>query len=135
MQDILSKFKDALKARAISLKTRLPDIQQRKLFNITGLGVNGNELITEYAQKIVSQIEDYKNLSDLPKEFWQETYDVFNKITEIKKSLQLTNGIEPLLGWLHGDDYKKLADLYFEGKTETVVRKLEKVTYAVFNLP
>lgn len=130
MQDILSKFKDALKARAISLKTRLPDIQQRKLFNITGLGVNGNELITEYAQKIVSQIEDYKNLSDLPKEFWQETYDVFKKITEIKKSLQLTNGIEPLLGWLHGDDYKKLADLYFEGKTETVVRKLEKVTYA-----
>ena len=34
-------------------------------------------------------------MSDLPKEFWQKTYDVFKKITEIKKSLQLKNGIEP----------------------------------------
>lgn len=130
IQDILSEFKDALKARAILLKNRLPDIQQRKLFNITGLGVDSNQLITDYAQKIVSQIEDYKNLSDLPKEFWQETYDLFKKITEIKKDLQLQNGIEPLLGWLRGDDYQKLADLYFEGKTETVVKKLEKVIYA-----
>lgn len=100
----LIKFKEALKARAISLKERLPNIQQRQLFNLTGLGVDSNELITQYAQKIVKEIENFNNLSDLPKEFWQETYDVFKEITELKKDLKLDNGIDPLLGWLEGKD-------------------------------
>ena len=129
LQDILIEFKDALKARAISLKERLPDIQQRKLFNLTGLGVDGNQLITEYAQKLVKTIDTYINLIDLPTIFWQETYDVFKQVPELTASLQVDN-IEPLKDWLLGKDYKELADLYFDGKTENVVKKLEKVTYA-----
>jgi hypothetical protein len=131
LQDILSEFKDALKARAISLKNRLPDIQQRKLFNLTGLGIDGNQLITEYAQKLVKRIDDYTNLTDLPKTFWQETYDLFKKIPELKltKFLQ-PNNINPLIDWLQGKGYKELADLYFDGKIENVVKKLEKVTHA-----
>jgi replicative superfamily II helicase len=129
LQDILSEFKDALKVRAISLKNRLPDIQQRRLFNLTGLGVDGNQLITEYAQKLVKRIDDYTNLTDLPETFWQETYDLFKKIPELTEFLQLNN-INPLIDWLQGKGYKELADLYFEGKTENVVKKLEKVTHA-----
>jgi|SanBayMetagenome_1026888.scaffolds.fasta_scaffold02826_2 replicative superfamily II helicase len=129
LQDILSEFKDALKVRAISLKNRLPDIQQRRLFNLTGLGIDGNQLITEYAQKLVERIDDYTNLTDLPKTFWQETYDLFKKIPELTEFLQLNN-INPLIDWLQGKGYKELADLYFEGKTENVVKKLEKVTHA-----
>jgi superfamily II DNA/RNA helicase len=129
VQDILSKFKDALKARAISLKNQLPDIQQRRLFNLTGLGIDGNQLITEYAQKLVERIDDYTNLTDLPETFWQETYDLFKKIPELNEFLQL-NSINPLIDWLQGKGYKELADLYFEGKTESVVKKLEKVTHA-----
>ncbi len=129
LQDILIEFKDALKARAISLKERLPDIQQRKLFNLTGLGLDGNQLITEYAQKLVKTIDTYTNLIDLPTIFWQETYDVFKQVPELTASLQIDN-IEPLKDWLLGKDYKELADLYFDGKTENVVKKLEKVTYA-----
>lgn len=129
LQDILSKFKDALKIRAISLKNRLPDIQQRRLFNLTGLGINGNQLITEYAQKLVERIDDYTNLTNLPKIFWQETYDLFKDIPELTEFLHL-NSIDPLIGWLQGKGYKELADLYFDGKTENVVKKLEKVTHA-----
>lgn len=128
LQDILLEFKDALKARAISLKERLPDIQQRKLFNLTGLGLDGNQLIPEYAQKLVKTIDTYTNLIDLPTIFWQETYDVFKQVPELTVSLQLDN-INPLKDWLLGKDYKELADLYFDGKTENVVKKLEKVTY------
>jgi replicative superfamily II helicase len=129
MQDVLSEFKNALKTRAISLKNRLPDIKQRKLFNLTGLGLDGNQLITEYAQKLVAKIESYNNLTDLPITFWQETYDVFKKIPELTESLHL-DSIDPLIDWLHGKGYKELADLYFDGKSENVVKKLEKVTYA-----
>jgi replicative superfamily II helicase len=129
LQDILSEFKDALKVRAISLKNWLPDIQQRRLFNLTGLGVDGNQLITEYAQKLVERMDDYTNLTDLPETFWQETYDLFKKIPELTEFLQLNN-INPLIDWLQGKGYKELADLYFEGKTENVVKKLEKVTHA-----
>jgi len=129
LQDILSEFKDALKARAISIKSRLPDIQQRKLFNLTGLGIDGNQLITEYAQLLVARIGDYINLTDLPKTFWQETYDLFKKIPELKEFLHLDN-IDSLIDWLQGKGYKELAELYFDGKTENVVKKLEKVTHA-----
>jgi replicative superfamily II helicase len=129
LQDILSEFKDALKVRAISLKNRLPDIQQRRLFNLTGLGIDSNQLITEYAQELVDRIDNYTDLTVLPKTFWQETYDLFKKIPELNEFLQL-NSINPLIGWLQGKGYKELADLYFEGKTENVVKKLEKVTHA-----
>lgn len=129
IQSILAEFKEALKARAISLRQHLPDIQKRQLFNITGLGVNSNQLITEYAQKLVKEIENFNNLSDLPQEFWQETYKIFKEITEIKESLKLKN-IDPLIAWLHGKDYKEIADLYFDGNSEIVVKKLEKVIYA-----
>ncbi|OUC15601.1 MAG: hypothetical protein B0A82_06605 [Alkalinema sp. CACIAM 70d] len=129
LQDILSEFKIALKVRAISLKNRLPDVQQRRLFNLTGLGIDGNQLITEYAQELVEKIDDYTDLTSLPETFWQETYDLFKKIPELNEFLQLNN-INPLIGWLHGKGYKELADLYFEGKTENVVKKLEKVTHA-----
>ncbi|MDX2256526.1 MAG: Hachiman antiphage defense system protein HamA [Pseudanabaenaceae cyanobacterium bins.39] len=129
LQSILSDFKNSLKVRAILLKDRLPDIQQRKLFNITGLGIDGNQLITQYARKLVEKIETYTNLTDLPIIFWQETYDVFKKIPELTESLHL-NSIDPLRDWLHGKGYKELADLYFDGKAENVVKKLEKVTYA-----
>jgi replicative superfamily II helicase len=129
LQNILSDFKNSLKARAILLKDRLPDNQQRKLFNLTGLGIDGNQLITQYAQIIVEKIETYTNLTDLPIIFWQETYDVFKKIPELTGSLHL-DSIDPLRDWLHGKGYKELADLYFDGKTENVVKKLEKVTYA-----
>lgn len=129
LQNILSDFKNSLKARAILLKDRLPDIQQRKLFNLTGLGIDGNQLITQYAQILVKKIETYTNLTDLPIIFWQEIYDVFKKIPELTGSLHL-DSIDPLRDWLHGKGYKELADLYFDGKTENVVKKLEKVTYA-----
>jgi hypothetical protein len=99
------------------------------LFNLTGLGVDGNQLITEYAQKLVERIDDYTNLTDLPKTFWQETYDLFKEIPELTEFLQLNN-INPLIDWLQGKGYKELADLYFEGKTGNVVKKLEKVTHA-----
>jgi replicative superfamily II helicase len=130
LQSILAEFKEALKVRAILLKERLPDIQKRQLFNITGLGVDSNQLITEYAHKLVKEIENFNNLSDLPQEFWQETYNIFKEITELKQDLHLDNGIDPLIGWLDGKDYKELADLYFDGNSEIVVRKLEKVIYA-----
>lgn len=129
LQDVLSKFKDALKARAMALKIRLPDIQQRRLFNLTGLGINGNQLITEYAQKLVERIDDYTNLTELPKIFWQDTYNLFKEVPELKEFLHLAN-IDPLIDWIQGKGYKELANLYFEGKTESVVKKLEKVTHA-----
>ncbi|UUO13602.1 Hachiman antiphage defense system protein HamA [Dolichospermum heterosporum] len=130
IQSILAEFKEALKARAISLKESLPDIQKRQLFNITGLGVDSNQLITEYAHKLVKEIDKFNNLSDLPREFWQETYNIFKEITELKQDLHLDNGIDPLIGWLDGKDYKELADLYFDGNSEIVVKKLEKVIHA-----
>ena len=129
LQDSLSDFKNALKARAILLKNRLPDIQQRRLFNLTGLGIDGNQLITEYAQKLIERMETYNKLTDLPIIFWQEAYDVFKKIPELTEFLHL-DSIDPLRDWLQGKDYKELANLYFDGKTENVVRKLEKVTHA-----
>ena len=130
IQNILAEFKEALKARAISLKESLPDIQKRQLFNITGLGVDSNQLITEYAHKLVKEIDKFNTLSDLPREFWQETYNIFKEITELKQDLHLDNGIDPLIGWLDGKDYKELADLYFDGNSEIVVKKLEKVIHA-----
>jgi replicative superfamily II helicase len=102
LQSILVKFKEALKIRAISLKERLSDIQIRQLFNFTGLGVDSNQRITEYAKNIVNSIENFNKLSDLPKEFWQETYDVFKEITELKKDLLLSKGIDSLISWLEG---------------------------------
>ena len=129
LQETLSQFKDALKVRAVSLKNRLPDIQQRRLFNLTGLGIDGNQLITEFAQKLVLRIDDFTNLTELPKILWQETYDLFKQIPELTESLQLSD-INPLLGWIQGKGYKELANLYFDGRTEKVVKKIEKVTHA-----
>ncbi|MGV0102619.1 Hachiman antiphage defense system protein HamA [Nostoc sp. DSM 114160] len=129
IEDVLLEFKNALKARIILLKNEVTDIQQRKLFNLTGLSVGSNQVITAYAQKLVGEIDNYTAVSDLPITFWQESYDVFKKIPELTEGLKL-DSIEPLIGWLQGKDYKELADLYFEGKTETVVKKLEKVTHA-----
>ena len=129
LQETLSQFKDALKVRAVSLKIQLPDIQKRRLFNLTGLGINGNQLITEYAQKLVERIDDYTNLTELPMMLWQETYDLFKQIPELTEFLQLRD-INPLIGWIQGKGYKELANLYFEGRTENVVKKIEKVSHA-----
>jgi len=129
IEDVLVAFKTALKTRAILLKDEVKDIQQRKLFNLTGLSVVSNQVITAYAQKLVLEIDKYINVNDLPLIFWQESYDVFKKLPELTESLNL-DSIDLLIGWLQGKDYKELADLYFDGKTEIVVKKLEKVTHA-----
>jgi superfamily II DNA/RNA helicase len=127
--DVLLAFKTALKTRAILLKNGVKDLQQRKLFNFTGLSVSSNQLITAYAQKLVLEIDSYIDINDLPITFWQDSYDVFKKLPELTESLNL-DSIDPLVGWLQGKEYKELADLYFDGKTEIVVKKLEKVTHA-----
>lgn len=115
IEDILVAFKTALKTRAILLKDEVKDIQQLKLFNLTGLSVVSNQVITAYAQKLVVEIDKYTDVNDLPLIFWQESYDVFKKLPELTESLNL-DSIAPLIGWLQGKDYKELADLYFDGK-------------------
>lgn len=129
LEEVLDTFKDALKARAIAIKNEVPNVPQRKLFNFTGLSVGSNQLITIYAQKLTGDIDSYTTLITLHDAFWQESYEVFKKIPELTGSLKL-DSIDPLIGWIQGRSYKELADLYFEGKTETVVTKLEKVTHA-----
>lgn len=129
IEDVLFAFKTALKTRATLLKNEVQDIQQRKLFNLTGLSVFSNQLITDYAQKLVEEIDNYTDINDLPVNFWQDSYGVFKKLPELTESLNL-DSIDPLIGWIQGKEYKELADLYFDGKTEIVVKKIEKVTHA-----
>jgi len=129
IENVLFDFKNALKARIVWLKNEVTDIEKRKLFNLTGLGVSSNQMITEYAEKIAEKISDYTEIKDLPITFWQESYNVFKRIPELTKDLRI-DSIDPLIDWLQGKGYKELADLYFDGKIQDVVTKLEKVIHA-----
>jgi hypothetical protein len=54
---------------------------------------------------------------------------VFKRIPEISKDLKDKN-IDALINWIQGKDYHELAETYFSGDAEAVVRQLEKVSYA-----
>ncbi|GAB1544047.1 hypothetical protein NUACC21_67230 [Scytonema sp. NUACC21] len=82
--------------------------------------VSGIRHLTQSRLFSLETTEDFLSLS---------SYDVFKNLPELTESLKI-DSIDPLIGWLQGKDYKELADLYFDGKTEIVVKKLEKVTHA-----
>lgn len=125
----LDIFKQSIKARAIEVRNRISDLSKRKLFNLTGLSVTSNEVITSYAQQLSTTIKDYLTIDEVPTQFWQETYDVFKQIPELSQNLK-TENINVLIDWIKGKDYQELAETYFEGKTELVVSQLEKVCYS-----
>ncbi|MBD1808859.1 DUF1837 domain-containing protein [Microcoleus sp. FACHB-SPT15] len=125
----LISFKNAIIAKAIAIRSRIPEFSKRKLFNFTGLSVQSNEIINSYAQELCNSMDSYSTCDELSANFWKTTYAVFKGIPEISKDLNDRNA-DALIDWIQGKDYQDLANTHFDGKTEAVVRQLEKVSYA-----
>jgi replicative superfamily II helicase len=126
----IREFRDSLKNRAVYVKARLQDNNLRKLFNLTGLSIQGNQIINEYAFKIFNEIDQYYEYTVFPDSFWEECYQVLRGVPDIGDKLKEKNR-PALLDWVRGKSYKEIADSHFEGKIESVVREVESITFAL----
>jgi replicative superfamily II helicase len=125
----LESFKQAIKSKIIAIRNRLPNPSKRKLFNLTGLSVASNEIITLYAQHLSKNIKNYLTIDEVTVQFWQEAYDIFKQVPELSENLKKEN-MNVLVDWIQGKDYQFLAETYFAGKAEVVVSQIEKVSYS-----
>ncbi len=130
IQDEIDEFKVGIKNRAIIVKNKITNEKRRNLFNMTGLAINSNEIIANYAEALVSLIENFIDIVELPGNFWETTYDVLRKIPEFE-SISKKNHKKLLIDWIKGTNYRDIAHIYFEDDIENAVKTIEEICFSM----
>lgn len=124
------KFKAGLKNRAIAVKQLVPDENERRLYNRTGLSILGNKAINKTAKGLHSKLPSLEQTNRLPREFLLELLEGMKTTPEMSQLARVEG--ELLADWVAGTDYMELANRYYDGDIERTVKDIEN---AIFTFP
>lgn len=129
LEEQVEKLKSGFRSRFLAIKAEISDEATRKLFNITGLGIKGNQQISRFADDLIRpDLPELVYSENPPANFWS---DFFETIKEIPEFTEFKNVDENLLiKWIDGIEYASIAEEFSINLEETIVT-IEKAVFAI----
>jgi len=120
-------FKSGLKNRFLAVKSLVPDENERKLFNRTGLSISDNRIVNRLAKEVKTELDSLASVDQLPKEFWINIHEKMKEISVFSDIRKINVNVLP--EWVAGKTYKAIADNFYNGEIEKTVKDIEKITF------
>ena len=83
--EYFQNFKLEIKNRARNIIQKEISQEKRQLFYQTGLSYQSNEILYEFVESLVANIQDYKETDNLPLNIWEEIFENFSKLSEFRQ--------------------------------------------------
>jgi hypothetical protein len=119
-------FGQGLRERFLYILREVPEESTRKLFNMTGLSVDGNRTIVENAEQLIEVLHKSAADPSIKGRAIESVLNVANTIPDLSSGGIQTRSLSLIMDWLIGRSLEEIAQEHFGGDISIAVMTIER---------